>query len=87
MKKQCTIKGTTDTKEDLEKSYKISGVCKQDLLDHLERFPNSPFNVTDIMALDEADLQEIAERMHDCFLETVYWDSLEEITKEVLDSK
>ena len=83
------LKVTTDTQEDLGKAYPLASgsVCKQDMLDHVKRFPNLPFTEADIMSLDEGDMEWIARKMSDIYIDELFWESMESMVECALENK
>jgi len=68
-----------DDNERNAKSYPITGVSKKDLK---HQFRGNKKALKKIEELDDADMQRLAEKMADDYLEQLYWQSLETIFRE-----
>lgn len=64
-----------------EKSFPIASVSKEDIIYNMERKYKRR-----ILKLTEADMQIIASKMADDYLEQLYWGSLTSIVKEYLEN-
>ena len=68
------------TTEELYKDFKITSVCRADLVD-------AGFSETEVSQLDDADMTELASKMADAYCEIVFWIDLDILTRAILDEK
>lgn len=64
-----------------EPYYKITSMCKADMR---EVFKNQPENLKKVEQLTDAQMEYIASKMADDYINQLYWSSLEIITDNVL---
>ena len=67
-------------KIDRMKEYFVTSICKEDLL-------NAGFTENEINILNEGDMEEIARKLENDYLEQTFWQSLEIIARHVYQRK
>ena len=60
-------------------AFCITSVCRDDLKGH--------FCDEDIAKLDDADMEEIADKMADAYMDLGFWETLKDVTEIVLEDK
>lgn len=61
----------------MSKPFSITTVCRKDLLGH--------FTEEQVDALDDADMEELAQRMEDDYVSHRFWSSLRILAANILD--
>lgn len=67
----------------LQKPFQISSVCREDIM-LLGKQKNKSYSVDFIKSIDDGQMEGIADRMSDVFLDNLYWEALEMLCDDLL---
>jgi len=78
---------TRRTPVGLAKPFNITSVCKLDIISLIQDDCKKDFTLTDIKKLTKVDMEHIARKMSNDYLEQLFWSSLKAITEYYITNK